>query len=92
MARLLTDDEGPGSLLEIERYILTVLQKRTDMKLDTREIPATTPEKLARNMRISILHRLGYIDYHGWSPAHDGDCDECDTRQSDSVYDEAPSP
>jgi hypothetical protein len=80
VTRILTDGEGPGSLLEIERYIAAVIRERTDMKPDTREVPATTPEKLARNMRISILHRLGYLDYHQWSPAHDDDCEECAAR------------
>ena len=51
--------------MEIERYIVEVIRNRTDMKPDTLEVPATTPERLARAIRQSILHRLGYSDWNG---------------------------
>lgn len=57
MTRLLLDDYGPGSRESIQEYIETVLIQRTTVNDDT------SAERLAHNMTISILHRLGIEDW-----------------------------
>jgi hypothetical protein len=51
--RLTLDESGPGSRVDIEEYVRTVLVQRTDVHEDT------TADRLARNITTSILHRLG---------------------------------
>lgn len=51
--RLIADSEGPGSRREIEEYVQTVLEQRTEIHDDT------TSNRLARCITTSILARLG---------------------------------